>query len=61
MNPSLSQGTTAVWYRLYRKDGEEVGEIIAHDDQKIIRDDRVSFEKKVYEGLAIYKLQVIAS
>ena len=47
-----------MWYRLYRKDGEEVGEIIAHDDIKIIQDHRMSFEKRVFEDLAIYKLQV---
>ena len=50
-----------MWFRLFQQDGQEVGEIIAHDDKKIIEDDRVSFEKKVYEDLAIYKLQVIVS
>ena len=47
-----------MWYRLYRQDGEEVGEIIAHDDIKISQDHRVSLEKRVFQDLAIYKLQV---
>ena len=50
-----------MWYRLFQQDGQELGEIIAHDDRKMIQDDRVFFEKKVYEDLAVYKLQVVAN
>ena len=51
-----------MWYRLlHDQEGQEVGEIIAHDDMKIIQDDRVVFEKRVFQDLALFKLQVKAA
>ena len=57
-HPFSQEGGTAVWSRLYHQDGQELAEIIAHDDIKIIQDDRVTFEKRVFQDLAIFKLQV---
>ena len=53
-----SPQTTAVLYRLRHQETDQLGEIIAHDDLKILQDDRVSFEKKIFQDLAIYKLLV---
>ena len=51
-----------MWYRLlHDQEDQEVREIIAHDDMKIIEDDRVVIEKKVFQDLALFKLQVTSA
>ena len=57
----FSEGTAALWSRLQHQENGEVGEIIAHDDLKLLQDDRIVFEKKVFQDLSIYKLLVFSS